>query len=295
MSMVRFRPEAPIIADVAHLVERHLAKVEVAGSSPVIRSIHNTYPILKCVSGFYFVYESYLSIIGTNQYINMHLNQFTDRNDFMIKLYACDIRTLCDPAENQDILSGLSQYRKEKIMRYKFADDRKRSLACGLILKKILPCYGLSESSIVLGKNDKPECDGIKFSVSHSGDYSVAAFSEKNIGCDIEKLRPAPIRIAQSKFADGERDFIFSQKTDKEKDEAFFRIWTLKESYLKYTGDGLNYGLNFFEIVPSSPPFAKINGQKSKCQFFEQTLDGHLISVCCDERELDRNICVLSF
>ena len=37
--MVRFRPEAPIkYADVAHLVERHLAKVEVAGSSPVIRS-----------------------------------------------------------------------------------------------------------------------------------------------------------------------------------------------------------------------------------------------------------------
>ena len=28
-----------ICADVAHLVERHLAKVEVAGSSPVIRSI----------------------------------------------------------------------------------------------------------------------------------------------------------------------------------------------------------------------------------------------------------------
>ena len=29
-----------ISADLAHLVERHLAKVEVAGSSPVIRSIH---------------------------------------------------------------------------------------------------------------------------------------------------------------------------------------------------------------------------------------------------------------
>ena len=37
MSVVRFHPEAPC-ADVAHLVERHLAKVEVAGSSPVIRS-----------------------------------------------------------------------------------------------------------------------------------------------------------------------------------------------------------------------------------------------------------------
>ena len=49
MSLVRFRPEAPIqssdsagllYAGVAHLVERHLAKVEVAGSSPVARSIY---------------------------------------------------------------------------------------------------------------------------------------------------------------------------------------------------------------------------------------------------------------
>ena len=30
-----------IYADLAHLVERHLAKVEVAGSSPVIRSKHS--------------------------------------------------------------------------------------------------------------------------------------------------------------------------------------------------------------------------------------------------------------
>ena len=37
MSLVRFRPEA-VFADLAHLVERNLAKVEVAGSSPVIRS-----------------------------------------------------------------------------------------------------------------------------------------------------------------------------------------------------------------------------------------------------------------
>ena len=43
MSLVRFRPEAPY-ADLAHLVERHLAKVEVAGSSPVIRSIYYIAP-----------------------------------------------------------------------------------------------------------------------------------------------------------------------------------------------------------------------------------------------------------
>jgi hypothetical protein len=34
-----YLPSEKIKADVAHLVERDLAKVEVAGSSPVIRSV----------------------------------------------------------------------------------------------------------------------------------------------------------------------------------------------------------------------------------------------------------------
>ena len=50
MSLVRFRPEAPNgYADLAHLVERHLAKVEVASSSLVIRSIG----ALKSLSALY--------------------------------------------------------------------------------------------------------------------------------------------------------------------------------------------------------------------------------------------------
>ena len=40
-------------ADVAHLVERHLAKVEVAGSSPVIRS-NKALVLYKC---FYFCFK----------------------------------------------------------------------------------------------------------------------------------------------------------------------------------------------------------------------------------------------
>ena len=52
MSLVRFRPEAPS-ADLAHLVERHLAKVEVAGSSPVIRSKRKQRPhVASLLSNF---------------------------------------------------------------------------------------------------------------------------------------------------------------------------------------------------------------------------------------------------
>ena len=52
MSLVRFRPEAPC-ADLAHLVERHLAKVEVAGSSPVIRSKKKN--VLAIARAFFFL------------------------------------------------------------------------------------------------------------------------------------------------------------------------------------------------------------------------------------------------
>ena len=45
MSVVQVHSEAPDpFAGVAHLVERSLAKAEVAGSSPVSRSIHETAP-----------------------------------------------------------------------------------------------------------------------------------------------------------------------------------------------------------------------------------------------------------
>ena len=55
MSLVRFRPKAPF-ADVAHLVERHLAKVEVAGSSPVIRSKKKTSISVSFI--FLYLYET---------------------------------------------------------------------------------------------------------------------------------------------------------------------------------------------------------------------------------------------
>ena len=46
-----------ISADLAHLVERHLAKVEVAGSSPVIRSR----PLVRVVYFFVWIYVALTS------------------------------------------------------------------------------------------------------------------------------------------------------------------------------------------------------------------------------------------
>ena len=54
-----------ISADLAHLVERHLAKVEVAGSSPVIRSIHGH--VLRARFSFRLRQGHNLGLYGTRK------------------------------------------------------------------------------------------------------------------------------------------------------------------------------------------------------------------------------------
>ena len=50
------RPAVIIYAELAHLVERHLAKVEVAGSSPVIRSMLYFLKVCGSVKTAYCIY-----------------------------------------------------------------------------------------------------------------------------------------------------------------------------------------------------------------------------------------------
>ena len=52
-------PTGGTIADLAHLVERDLAKVEVAGSSPVIRSKKENHPRSRVGGSFFFFGTDY--------------------------------------------------------------------------------------------------------------------------------------------------------------------------------------------------------------------------------------------
>ena len=85
--------------------------------------------------------------------------------------------------------------------------------------------YNIKHPEIVI-KNKKPclKNEKIYFSLSHSNDIVLAAFSDKNIGVDIEWMRD---RDFQKLF---EYYRINSENKDK---ETFYQLWTVYEAEIK--------------------------------------------------------------
>ncbi len=94
------------------------------------------------------------------------------------------------------------------------------------------------ESIILERKNGKPFIKNFPLfvSISHSGNFVAAAFNETEIGIDIEVMREVNLAVAKKFCVATDLEFLNSQEN---KTEAFLKIWTTKEAFLKMTGDGI--------------------------------------------------------
>ena len=105
------------------------------------------------------------------------------------------------------------------------------------------------------GKNGKPyvpNTDNVTFSISHSGSVAAGALltGGGEVGVDIERVdRENGVRherIAARFYTDAERAFIDASD---DRESAFYTVWTRKEAYLKYTGDGMTRPLTEVDTV----------------------------------------------
>ena len=70
--------------------------------------------------------------------------------------------------------------------------------------------------------------------------------SSARTGIDIETIRPFHERTARRFCCDREWNWLKGQE---DQDQAWIRIWTLKEAYLKYTGTGIRTDLKQLDIL----------------------------------------------
>ena len=88
------------------------------------------------------------------------------------------------------------------------------------------------------GENGKPLCRlPLHFNCSHSGAYVVCAVSEREVGVDLERVRPVHERLLRTLTA--EEKIWLSTRPEGERDRAFFQLWTMKESWIKCRGGRL--------------------------------------------------------
>ena len=166
----------------------------------------------------------------------------------MINIYTYNIDNLTE----KSLLSieHLSESRIEKITSFKSNTDRLLSLAAGLLLEKI---FGPKcEDEILYNKYQKPfSKNNTFFNLSHSGRYVALAVSSSNVGIDIEENLELPFESILKTAFHPDEIALFHRSTNKE--QLFYKLWTAKESYIKYLGTG-------FSLDPSS--FSVLNSQQ---------------------------------
>lgn len=130
------------------------------------------------------------------------------------------------------------------ISRFRNHEDRKLKLFGKLMVRKYY-----EDNSIKFKWRDfqatsvgKPYCNGGKpFNISHSGDYVTVAFSDQEVGNDIEKVVNFDIESVVGYLHPYEAEYIKHNSNSK---NIFFKVWTRKEAYLKALGRGIIDDLN---------------------------------------------------
>ena len=153
--------------------------------------------------------------------------------------------------------------RRIKNDRYKVDVVRKRCIAayallvhalCDVQKDGIIPegfDPGNTELPISEYDNGKPYLEGIPiyFNISHSGDMVAVALAPKEVGCDVEYKSKNAMNVAEHFFAEDEVAFLNKTEDEARQELEFTKLWTMKESVVKCTGEGIRRPFDDFSLV----------------------------------------------
>ena len=180
----------------------------------------------------------------------------------------------------REILNMLSKARREKAERYRTQEAAYLSAGAGYLLDCTLRERGLTEKDAAYsyGKHGKPYIDGLHFNLSHSGTVAVLAVAQSEVGVDIEKIAPVTLKLIRRVCKERECAYLFAL-SEEERERAFFRYWTAKESAGKYLGTGLASPKEFEADLLCGE--VKRKGETFPVR--EYALNGYALTACAKE------------
>ena len=216
-----------------------------------------------------------------------------------VQVYVCPVsRVPQDHMILSHYLGFLSSAEKLRYDQYHPKAARLFLISRVLVKTVLADKLGISphEVNLLLHPNGKPFVEGSKavyFNLTHSADVIILAVTEeREIGVDIEQVDRefewmrvdsvlAPIEIEWIKENELTDPFSVYQR--------FFQIWTLKEAYIKCTGEGMSRHLKKlnFHVLPEHIQFldSTNDAQKTEEYYFESYIydSNFIFSICLQQ------------
>ncbi|SHI99269.1 4'-phosphopantetheinyl transferase [Clostridium cavendishii DSM 21758] len=199
------------------------------------------------------------------------------------------IKTLNIQDENlQKLCTYISCERRTKINKFINKNDKIQTLIAEILIRtKVIKDFNVKNESISFNKNiyGKPYLEKFKnfyFNISHSGNYVAIAINNQEVGIDIEEIKDIEyFDIAKNFFTNEEFNYI-SIPNKKKSLERFYEIWTLKESYIKFKGQGLSIPLDSFRIIDNDTNLKLISNNDCANYTFNNLniLSDYKLSIC---------------
>ena len=140
------------------------------------------------------------------------------------------------------------------------------------------------------GKPYIKNTNNIFFNISHSKDIAICSFASSNIGCDIEKLDNSRINIdVINKIASKEEQEYFAKVSIENKKEEFLKLWTYKESFIKYKGSGLK-DIKNISIYDKNGNINDLSFDGHKIYFKDYDFGDCIIAVCSEYNDFASDI-----
>ncbi|WP_081745975.1 4'-phosphopantetheinyl transferase superfamily protein [Paenibacillus sp. FSL K6-1122] len=210
----------------------------------------------------------------------------------MITIRVLQVPEVLPEANWNQLLSQVSAERRAQASRFVRQADAYRSVLGEILTRVTLSkLTGLRPAELSFTRNSygKPSLShhsDVQFNVSHSGDWiALISGSTDELGVDVEKIAPIDMQIAERFFSPKESQFLAAEPDDRRL-ETFYRLWTLKESYIKAVGMGLSIPLDSFALIRN------VDGdwhspEATSYQFLSLRLDhGHMLAACSAGEDL---------
>lgn len=161
----------------------------------------------------------------------------------MVKVYAVDIR---DIVIDSEWLKFVSDHTRQRLRSIRHPQNMSQTLIGDLLIRSLAVQYlGVNNQNLLfetteLGKpylvtSNQP----FHFNLSHSGQWVVCAVDQNPVGIDVQMMETIDLDLVKNVLSPQMyRHYV--NLTPEQQLDYFYNFWTLHESYLKLTGQGLS-------------------------------------------------------